>query len=196
MGATIGTAVVAQMTGKLMEKAADPEIVAKGVNWVFSAVDNFLKIRKGERPQDTPIAPPPEATPPAEPPAEVDELEVEDKAAAVQEIAKSLEQETAPPAEGGVRVLEMDDFTLRRLSETIESLISQLERYLDNLLRVEETAAEYGGLVLAPLNVRNDARRQQEEIAKIVRRLNKTMEQVYGVAAPDVDMLVRATMGQ
>jgi hypothetical protein len=193
IGVAVGTAVVSQLSGKLMQKAADPENVVKGVNWVFSAVDNFLKVQRGEKSKDAAIPPPPAATPEAEPPAEVDELEVEDKVDAVKALAKGLAQENEAPApvNGGVRLLDLDDFTARRLANTIESVMRQLERHLDNLLLLEETAAEYGGLVLAPLNVRNDVRRAQEEITKNVRRLNKGMQDAYGAAAPDIDTLVR-----
>lgn len=193
IGTTVGIAVVAQVTKRLMEKAADPENVAKSVNWVFSAVDHFLKVRKGEKPKDTPISPPPAPMPPAEAPVEVDDLDVEDKTAAVQEIAKSLEQEAQIPLDDGIRLAEMDDFAMEQLANEVESLMNQLEVYLGNLRFEEEKAAQWGGVTFAPPIVMNTIRIQQEEIAKRVRRLNKAIQQAYGAAAPDLDMLITVT---
>lgn len=195
IGTTIGTLVVAQLTKKLMEKAAEPESVAKGVNWVFAAVDNFLKIRRGEKSKDSPISAPPAATPPASPPAQVDDLAAEDKAQAVKELSQSLPQQSQTPVTEGVRLANMDDFALEQLAKQVESDLSLLEIYLNNLRFEEEKAALHGGVAFAPVVVKNTIRLQQEEIAKSVRRMNKAMEQAYGVSAPDLDVLVRVTKG-
>lgn len=193
IGATIGTVVVAQLTKKLMEKAAEPETVAKGVNWVFAAVDNFLKIRRGEKSKDSPISAPPTPTPPASPPAPVDDLAAEDKAQAVKELSQSLPQQSQTPVTEGVRLVTIDDFALEQLAKQIESDLSLLEIYLNNLRFEEEKAALHGGVAFAPVVVKNTIRLQQEEIAKSIRRMNKAMEQAYGVSAPDLDVLVRVT---
>jgi hypothetical protein len=193
LGTAVGLTVVTQLTKKLMEKAADPEIVAKGVNWVFGSVDHFLKIRKGEKSKDEPIQSPPDSAPPTESLVEIDDIAVEDKTEAVQEIAKSLEREVSSPDKGGVYLNEMDEFALEQLTREVESLINQLEIYLRNLRFEEEKAAQFGGLTFAPPIVMNTIRIQQEEIAKRVWRLNKAMQQAYGVAAPNLDALVRAT---
>lgn len=195
IGATIGTLVVAQLTKKLMEKAAEPETVAKGVNWVFAAVDNFLKIRRGEKSKDSPISAPPTPTPPASPPAPVDDLAVEDKAQVVKELSQSLPQQSQTPVTEGVHLVNIDDFALEQLAKQVESDLSLLEIYLNNLRFEEEKAALHGGVAFAPVVVKNTIRLQQEEIVKSVRRMNKAMEQAYGVSAPDLDVLVRVTKG-
>jgi hypothetical protein len=195
IGISVGITVVAQVTKRLMEKASDPENIAKSVNWVFSAVGHFLKVRKGEKSKDTPVPLSPAPVPPAEPPAKVNDLDVEDRITAVQEIAKSLEQETQTLAGEGVYLVAMDNFAMEQLANEVASLINQLETYLGNLRFEEEKAAQYGGLMFAPPIVMNTIRIQQEEIAKRVRRLNKTMQQAYGVAASssDIDTLVAVT---
>lgn len=193
IGTTIGTLVVAQLTKKLMEKAAEPETVAKGVNWVFAAVDNFLKIRRGEKSKDSPISAPPAPTPPASPPAQIDDLAVEDKTQAVKELSQSLPQQSQTPVTEGVHLVTVDDFALEQLAKQVESDLSLLEIYLNNLRFEQEKAALHGGVAFAPVVVKNTIRLQQEEIAKSVRRMNKAMEQAYGVSAPDLDVLVRVT---
>lgn len=191
IGVTVGTAVVSQLTKKLMEKAADPEKVANAVNWVFSAVSNFFKIRKKEKANDAPAPKPPELSPPAAPPAEIKDVEVEAKTMAVQEIAQKLEHET--PAAGGVHLAALDDFNMEQLATEAESLLKQIETYLGNLRFEEEKAAQFGGVTFAPPIVMNTIRIQQQEIAKRVVRLNQCMQKAYGVAAPDLEALVAAT---
>lgn len=193
IGVAVGTAVLTQLTKKLMEKAADPEKVGKAVNWVFSSVDHFLKIRKQKKAKETPIPAPPPASPPAAPPAKVEAAEVEKKTAAVERNAKSLLKENSPPATGGVYLAALDDFTLDQLTEEITSLLNQLQTYLGNLRFEEEKAAQYGGPVLVPTIVMNTIRLQQQEIAKRVLRLNTCMEKAYGVAANDLEVLLDAT---
>jgi len=193
IGVAIGTTVLTQLTKKLMEKTVDPEKVGKAVNWVFSSVDHFLKIRKQKKAKDTPIAPPPAATSPAEPPAKIDAVEVEKKTAAVQEVAQSLQKGNPPPAAGGIYLAALDDFTLEQLTEEITSLMNQIQTYLGNLRFEEEKAAQYGGLTFATPLVMNTIRIQQQEIAKRVLRLNKCMEKAFGVSASDLDALLAVT---
>ncbi|MFB9210411.1 hypothetical protein ACFFUR_01210 [Echinicola jeungdonensis] len=177
-----------------MKKAADPEKVANGVNWVFSAVSNFLKIRKKEQGVNTPAPLPPE--PEAEHgelPAEIDDLEVEAKSTAVNAIAKKLEQEEAIPLEKGVPLLDLKDFEMDQLASETESLLKQISTYLNNLHFEEEKAAQFGGVTFAPPIVMNTIRIQQQEVAKRVVRLNQCMQKAYGVAAPDLEVLIAAS---
>lgn len=195
MGISVITGVVASLTGKLIEKAVDPENIAKGVSWVFSAVDNFVQIRKGKKSKGNPIPSPPAPVPQVEPPVQADDLEAESKAEAVKEIAQSLGQETRPSIHDTVCLTKMDDFAVEQLANQVRSLMSQTEIYLGNLRHEEVKVAQYGGPAFAPISVMNTIRIQQEEIAKRVQRLNKTMQQAYGVSAPDLDALTRAAQG-
>src|SRR6266536_2824036 len=101
LGVGVGVAVVSQVTKKILEKAADPEKVASSVNWLFHAVSHFFKVRKKETPPETPIAPPPTPEANPQPPPVVSDTLVEEKRAAVEEIATSLKVERPAPTAGG-----------------------------------------------------------------------------------------------
>lgn len=191
IGATVGTLLVARLAKKLMENAIDPESVAKGVNWVFSAVDHFLKVRKKERDQNSAIPAPP-ASAAAVTPAEASTAAVAEKTAAIENIAQSLKPDAPVTLGEGVHLVALDNFTLEQLTKDIESLLKQLDTYLGNLRQQEEQAALFGGVVVPPI-VMNTIRIQQEEIAKRVVRLNLAMKQLYGTAAPNLDLLIAAT---
>lgn len=194
IGITVGTAVVSNLTKSIMKKAADPEKVAQGVNWVFSAVSNFFKIRKKEKPNGSLAPLPPETSAvPAEPVVEIDELQVEAKSTAVNDIAKNLEEEEAIPIDKGIPLLDLKDFEMEQLASEAESLLKQINTYLNNLRFEEEKAAQFGGVVFAPPIVMNTIRIQQQEIAKRVLRLNQCMQKAYGVSAPDLEVLFTAT---
>jgi hypothetical protein len=189
IGATVGTLLVARLTKKLLENAIDPEAVAKGVNWVFSAVDHFLKVRKNERDQNAAIPAPPASAAPVE----VNAAAVAEKTTAVEHIAQSLKPEISVAPGEGVHLVALDDFTLEQLTKDIESLLKQLDTYLGNLRFEEEKAALHGGVQFVPPIVMNSIRIQREEIARRVVRLNLTMKQTYGVAAPNLEILITAT---
>ena len=192
IGATVGMAVVSKLTKTLIEKAIDPEVVARGVNWIFSAVDHFLKVRKKKKSKDVPISKPPCSMSPAEQPSEIDTSYVEGKTAAVEKIAKSLENQNQATVETGVLLEALDDFMIEQLSKEVISLMNQIETYLGNLLSEEEKAAQYGGLMFSPPIVKNTIRLQHEEISKRVVRLNVCMQKAYGTSASNLDSLVWA----
>jgi hypothetical protein len=193
VGIAIGTGVVSQMTKRLMEKAGDPEKIARSVNWVFSAASHLFKIRKKEVPADTPISPPP---PPAEksaPPEKITDAVVEQKRAATEEIAQSLKAEPPAPVTKGVRLKSLDQFTSDQIAQEISSLLNQLDTYLRNLRFEEEKAAQFGGITFAPPIVMNTVRIQRQEIARRLLRLNAAVGKAYGVTAPDLEILSEAT---
>jgi hypothetical protein len=192
IGVAVGTTLVSKLTKKIMESAADPEAVAKGVNWLFSAVSHFLKVRTKEKAKDTAIPAPPKTVSQEKQPREVTDADVEKKTAAVEAIAKSLPVE--PPAQPGaeVRLAALDDFTLEQLGAEIDSLMTQISTYLGNLRFEEEKAAQFGGLTFSPPIVMNTIRIQREEIAKRVIRLNQNIEKAYGVGVPGLEVLLAA----
>jgi hypothetical protein len=67
IGLALGSAVVMPLAKHLLDKAASPENVAKGVAWVWSAAEHFLKVRRGQASPDEPAAAPPEETSTAAP---------------------------------------------------------------------------------------------------------------------------------
>jgi hypothetical protein len=193
IGVAVGTALLSQLAKKLIENAVDPEVVAKSINWVFSAVDNFLKVRKKEILKDAPIPAPPSPSSLATPPAMISDSEIENKATTAENIVKSAKQSPQTSIENGIKLESLDEFAIEQLASEIASLMNQLETYLGNLHFEEEKAAQFGGLQFAPPIVMNTIRIQHEEIAKRVLRLNKCMQRAYSVSAPNLETLVELT---
>ena len=192
IGISVGISLISSLATKLMQKASDPETVAASVNWVFSAVDNFIKIRKKQKPPDTPISPPPAQSSTA-PATVATPEEIEQKVTRAEEILKSSGQPLQSPDDKRLRLLALDDFSLVQLDKEIMSLMSQIETYFSNLNFEEEKAAQYGGVKFSPPIVMNTIRIQQEEIAKRIVRLNNNMQKAYGVSAPNLEALVEAS---
>ena len=192
IGVAVGMAVVSQVTKKIMEKAADPEKIANSVNWLFLATAHFFKVRKKETPPETAIAPPPSPEAKPLPPPAVSDALVEEKRAAVEEIATSLNAKQPSAAQGGVRVKVLDDFAAEQIANEITSLLNQLDTYLGNLRFEEEKAAQYGGPAMVTVIVMNTIRLQRREIGARLMRLNTAVGKAYGVSAPDLDLLTAA----
>lgn len=194
IGMRVGSLFLPQVTRKLMEQASNPEIVAKSVNWVFSAVSNFFKIRHKEKAANSTISSPPEPQIKEEVSSEIGDLDVEEKTEAVQEIARSLENPSEDQQKGEIQLLELDDFTINQLSGQIESQLRRIETFLRNLNFEEEKAAQHGGIEFAPVIIMNTIRIQQEGIVKNLRQLNRAMDKLYGISAPELDNLARITL--
>lgn len=189
IGTTVIVAVVANLAGKLLKKASDPEQVARSVDWVFEAAGHFLKIQKEKKTDEVGIAPPPAAAP-VSAPQPVTEAVIEEKRVVVEQIAQAAPASNATSAERPVRMVNLDDVAMRQLNREVESLLDQLTIYLENLRFEEEKAALHGGLAFAPPLVMNSIRIQHKEIARCVVRLNEAMRKVYGAAAVGLDKLV------
>ncbi len=183
IGTTVIVAVVANLAGKLLKKASDPEQVARSVDWVFEATSHFLKLQKEKKADETGIAPPPSAAP-VSIPQPVTEAVIEEKRMAVEQVAHEA---TISTHTHSVRMVKLDEVALRQLNGEVESLIDQLAIYLGNLRFEEEKAALHGGVVFAPPLVMNSIRIQNKEIARCVVRLNEAMRKVYGAAATGLD---------
>ena len=191
IGYGVAMAVISQASRKLMEKAADPEAIANGVKWLFQATSHFFKMRRKEAPPDAPIAPPPSHERTPEPSGPVSDAMVEKKRAAVEDIAAAI-QKPAPPPAGGIRAKALDDFAAEQIQLEITSLLTQIETYLGNLRFEEEKASQHGGVTFAPVIVMNTIRLQKREIAARLVRLNAAVSKVYGVSAPDLDLVAAA----
>jgi hypothetical protein len=192
VGYGVAMAVISQATRKLMEKAGDPEKIAKGVNWLFRAAAHFFKVRRKQAPADAPIAPPPADDSTPELSDAVTDAVVEEKRAAVEDIAAAIKKPDSAPAAGGVRVKALDDFAAEQIEREIASLLTQIDTYLNNLRFEEEKASQHGGVTFAPVIVMNTIRLQKREIAARLVRLNAAVSKAYGVSAPDLDLLAAA----
>lgn len=189
IGVSIGTVLIAEFSKKLLEKATDPESVSKSINWIFSAVDHFLKVRKGQLPKDALHPPPPDSGPSVDREADEGAHQEEANETSVVETSSSKSQESRTPLAKGITLSDLDDFAMSQLASEIESVMEQLEIYMKNLRFEEEKAAQYGGRQFAPPIVMNTIRIQQEEIAKRVVRLNNKISMAYGASAPNLEVL-------
>jgi hypothetical protein len=162
IGLALGSAVVMPLAKHLLDKAANPENVAKGVAWVWSAAEHFLKVRRGQASPDEPAA-----APPAAPPEETS---------------------TAAPR---IRT-DIDDFALKLLSSQVDSLMKRVETHMGNLQHVLQQAAQYGGEEFAPIVVVNQIKLQRQSIVECLDELASLMNQVYGVQVEGVDKLKEA----
>lgn len=196
IGTAVGTMLVARVAGEVLRRAADPKKVAVGVNWLFTAVTHFLKVRRKEVSAESPIPRPPENVTAEAPFAGVTDEVVEQEAAAVERISKSPGEPAQDASPGDLRLAELGDFEVSQIEAEIESLLKQLATYLRNLRFEEEKAAQYGGPAMVPTIVMNTIRLQRVEIAQRLVRLNESVLRAYGHAAPGLDMLVAAAKGE
>jgi hypothetical protein len=170
IGTAIGTTVVAPLAKELIQKAAQPETVAKGINWVFSAADHFLKLRRGQTSPDEPA------------PALPDAGEV---------VEGEIVEEAKVPSSPRVKP-DIDEFTLNLLASQVESLMKQIEIYVGNLQHLSQQAGQYGGEELAPLHVVNQIKLQRKSIVERLNELADLMNQIYDVQVEGVGKLAEA----
>ncbi len=170
IGAVVGTTVIAPLVRELAKKVAKPETVAKGVAWVFSAADHFLKVKRGQVSPDEPVPAPPGT----------DEVI---KREGVAEVDASSPPRVKP---------DIDDFTLNLLATQVDSLMKQIEIYVGNLQHLSQQAAQYGGEESAPVHVVNQIKLQRKSIVERLNELAGLMNQVYGVQVEGIDDLAQA----
>lgn len=168
MGATaIGTTILMQFTNKLAEKASDPKTIEAGVQWLFTAIDNFKKIRRKESDPEAAI-PAPTAL-------------------------ASSGTESATSAE--VRVREMNDFMMNQLEQEVDHQLNLLDQHLTNY-RIEVSKAEQYGSADTPMHLVNSIREQERKVSDDLKTLNRLMETAYGVSTPGIDELAKIVTTQ
>ncbi len=147
---------------QLIEKAVDPENVAKGINWVLLAAEHFLKVRRGQASPDEPAPPLPNT--------------------------ETVDKDVHGPSVPRVKP-EMEDFTLKLLASQVENLMELIEIYVGNLQHLLQQAAQHGGEDFAPLHIVNQIKLQRKSITERLNELAQIMNQVYGVQIEEVDKL-------
>jgi hypothetical protein len=165
IGTALGSVVVTPLAKQLLDRATSPEAVAKAINWVLSAADRFLKVKRGQTKPDDPI-----------PPLPIPETENE-----AAQVLPSLQIKR-----------EVDAFTLELLASQVDSLMKQIEIYLANLQHVSQQAAQYGGEEFAPIPLVNQIKLQRKSIIERLNELAGLMNQIYGVQVKEVDKLANA----
>jgi len=147
---------------QLLARATDPETVAKGVNWILSAADHFLKTRRGQVDSDEQTPPPPDL--------------------------EAGGEETQPPSFPHVKP-DLDTFNLEILTTQVESSTEQIQTYVRNLQDLSQQAALHGGDEFAPPIVRNQIRIQRRHIGENLNELAALMNRIYGVQVEGIDKL-------
>ena len=148
---------------QLLEKAVDPENVARGINWVLLAAEHFLKVRRGQASPDEPAPPLPNT--------------------------ETVDEDVQGPPPAPRVKPDIDNFTLGLLAGQVESLMRQIEIYVGNLQHVMQQAAQYGGEEFAPIHVVNQIRLQRKSITERLNELAQITNQVYEVQIEEVDKL-------
>lgn len=161
----IATMILTQLAKPWLDKATDPETVAKGINWVLSAANHFLKIRQGETDPGAPAPPPPEA--------QTTDVESQDI--------------SAPSVKP-----DLDTFKLEILATRVESSMKNIQTYARNLQDLLERAGLEGGEEYLDTGLRNRLRKQRAHLGECLNELAGLMEQVYGVKVQGFDELTQA----
>jgi hypothetical protein len=160
--AVILSSLVTPLAKQLLDKATDPEMVARGVNWVLSAADHFLKMRRGQ-------VDPRESAP------------VPSDFGAVSENVQASSSLSVKP--------ELEAFSLEILTTQVESSMGQIRTYVRNLQDLLERAALEGGEEYLDPGTRNQIRAQRKYIGERLNELAGLMTQVYGVQVGGIDKL-------
>lgn len=184
IGTAIGVAVATQLGKKIVEKGSDPDIVAKGINWVFTSIERFIQSRqKGKTPIDPPpdqAAQPPQASSTTQPGISVGGSAPQDA-------------QVIPAASFRVEQIQLGRFEEEMTFEEIKATLNQLEIYLRNLRFEESKAAQYGGLEFAPIIVMNSIRVIHKNIIERVMKLNVLLKKAYGVSTNTLEVLSTLT---
>ncbi|MEW5960255.1 MAG: toll/interleukin-1 receptor domain-containing protein [Chloroflexota bacterium] len=148
-GIGVMTKVVTQITSFT---TAEQDGINDELKWLFTAADNFLKVRRGEvdRSIAVPVPIPSEA-------------EIKDARA------------------NNAILSGLDDFSLQMIDSQIQSIVKQINIYMRNLAFELDKEAQLGGAAAANIALKNSIIAQQKSIAERTQELAKLMQQVYGV---------------
>jgi len=162
----IGVILSSVITPLAKQLLAHPETVAKGVNWVWSAAEHFLKMRRGQVDADdpAPLPPGPEPAPDA--------------------AGKGVQTPSPPRVKR-----DLDKFKLDLLEEQVDHEMKLIKKYVGNLQTLSQQAAHYGGEEFAPLVTVNQINYQRRSIVEHLNALAGLMSDVYEVQVEGVDEL-------
>jgi hypothetical protein len=147
-GIGVMTKVVTQTPAFTSE---EQDAINDELKWLFTAADNFLKVRRGEVERSTPV--------PVEIPEEAD---LDDGA-------------------NNAILSSLDDFSLQMIDGQIQSIIKQINIYMKNLAFELDKQAQMGGAAGSNIALQNSISAQQKSIAERTEELGGLMQQVYGV---------------
>ena len=131
------------------------------LKWLFSAADNFLKVRRNEidRGQRIAISIPPNAT-------------------------------RSNPQADNCLLSSVDDFDLKIWEGQVESAFKRIQTHLRNLDILLEQEAKKGDAGKGDVYLQNQIKGARLDIVKILQELAQLMNQAYGILVTSPDQLV------
>jgi hypothetical protein len=157
----IGGSVISGVVTTFGLDTADQDFVNIELKWLFSAADNFLKIRRGEINRSQPIAVPIPADAQHQPQANNQLLNA------------------------------VDDFNLQLWESRIDSGINRINRYLKNLDILLDQEAREGDHGKGNVYLQNQIKGARIDIVKILQEMAQLMNQAYGVLITSPNQLIQ-----
>lgn len=156
----IGGSVLVSVVTPLNLSDEDGEFVTTEFKWLFSAIDHFLKLRRGEIDRGTPIA-----------------VAIPDEA----ERDAQANNQLLPT---------LDAFDLQLWQGQFESGLKRINTYLRNLDILLAQEAHKGDAGQGDVYLQNQIKSSRLEIVKVVRELAQLGQQAYGVLVTSPQQVV------
>ncbi|HXV42656.1 MAG TPA: hypothetical protein VEC96_06305, partial [Anaerolineae bacterium] len=156
----IGGSVIAGVVTTFGLDTADQDFVNLELKWLFSAADNFLKIRRGEINRSQPIAVPIPADAQHQPQANNQLLNT------------------------------VDDFNMGLWENQIASSFKRIDIHLKNLNLLLENEARKGDQGKGDVYLQNQIKGARIDIVKILQEMAQLMNQAYGVLVTSPNQLI------
>ncbi len=157
----IGGSVISGVVTTAGLDVDDQNWVNGELKWLFSAADNFLKVRRGERDRSQEIAAP---IPP--------------------------DAERSPQADNRL-LNAVDDFDLQIWEGQVESGFKRINTHLRNLDILLDQEAKKGDAGKGDVYLQNQIKGARLEIIKVLEEMAQLMNQAYGVLVTSPDQLVQ-----
>ena len=158
----LGGSVVSSVVTTFGLDVQDQDFVNGELKWLFSAADNFLKVRRNEidRSQRIAISIPPNAT-------------------------------RSNPQADNCLLSSVDDFDLQIWEGQVESAFKRINTHLRNLDILLDQEAKKGDAGKGDVYLQNQIKGARLDIVKILQELAQLMNQAYGILVTSPDQLVQ-----
>lgn len=157
----VGGSVISGVVTTFGLDTEDQDFVNVELKWLFSAADNFLKIRRGEVERNQPVAVP---------------------------IPPEAEQQ---PQANNQLLSSLDDFDLQIWEGQIESGLNRIKTHLRNLDILLDQEAKKGEAGKGDVYLQNQINGGRVEIVKILQEMARLMNQAYGILVTGPDQLIQ-----
>ncbi|NJN98939.1 MAG: toll/interleukin-1 receptor domain-containing protein [Anaerolineales bacterium] len=156
----VGGAVISGVVTTFGLDTADQDFVNLELKWLFSAADNFLKIRRGDNSRNQPIAAPIPA-----------------------------DAQRQPQANNQI-LSSVDDFDLQIWEGQIDSGFKRIDTHLKNLNILLDQEARKGDTGKGDVYLQNQIKGARIDIVKILQEMAQLMNQAYGVLVTSPNQLL------